>query len=76
MPMATETFRLSMTFPKGPHGDPKGRRRLELAAKDKIMKDVRGYGYEPQETSFRAEWSSPFQGEVTIIGILPPKPGQ
>ncbi len=63
-------FDATMFFPAGMAGKSTARRRLELATRDKLMKDMRAMGYRMIKDSFSTRWESPSQGKASAAGYL------
>ena len=64
------TFDLQMTFPLGHLGKSSARKRLELAAREKLTVDIEAKGYRPIEETFRAVWEDSCNGKASVTGVL------
>lgn len=62
------SFDLWFVFPSGDAGSSLARRRIEMAAQEKLFVDVRAAGYEPIVETIKTTWSDPVNGTCTVLG--------
>lgn len=62
------SFDLWFVFPAGESGTSLARRRIELAAQEKLFLDVRKQGYEPIVETMRTVWADSANGTCTVLG--------
>lgn len=53
-----------MMLPRGPDSTATARRRIELAATEKLARDVDALGYAIIAGSIRVTWRTPYEGKV------------
>lgn len=69
------TLDLPIVFPLGDAGSDANRRRLVLAAREKIQKDAHKAGLHPLAETFRVVWSDPVNGLASIEANRSEPPG-